>query len=165
MRLVFLAGLMLAAAPLRAEPAVETFISCPVGGGRHLEVLIRHGDFAGEGSFSYSFGPPGRPDLSLSVPMSAGSVTPWSGVGRAIWSSVRFFNADYEYEAWNSFDRLEQEAGLQAGVSVLRNGTLLAHFECQGGEIAPVFTLEDAMAAAGYCWNTEDFGWRRSDCG
>lgn len=155
---------LLPAAAQAACPA-ETFLSCPVEGGKQVEVCIQPGNFAGDGSFTYTFGPAEKPELDLSVPMAAGTVTPWSGVGRAIWASVGFPNAGYRYEVWHSFDRLDEDSGLEAGVNVLQGEDVVAQLVCEGGEIAPVFTLEDAMAAAGYCWDLDESGWGRGDCG
>lgn len=158
-----LAVLLPAAA--HATCPVETFVSCSVSGGKQIEVCIQPGNFAGDGGFTYTFGAAGAPELRLSVPMSAGTVTPWSGVGRSIWASVGFPNAGYEYEVWHSFDRLDEDGGLNAGVNVLQGEDVVAELTCIAGEIAPVFTLEDTMAAAGYCWNRDRFHWQRSDCG
>ncbi len=158
---------LIALLPATAQAACpgETFLSCTVGNGKHVEVCIQPGDSAGKGSFTYTFGPKGAPELSLSVPMSAGTVTPWSGVGRSIWASVSFPNDGYDYEVWHGFDRLDEDAGLEAGVNVLQAEKLVASLTCTGGEIAPVFTLEDTMESAGYCWNREASRWQRGDCG
>jgi hypothetical protein len=153
--------------PATAQAACEgqTFISCPVGGGGLLEVCI-----AG-GAFTYAFGPPGAPELQLSVPMAAGTVTPWSGVGRAIWSSVGFPNDGYVYEVWGSVDRLGGGQPPEGGVNVYQGdpwngGTLVGEHMCQGLTVDPVFVLEDAMAAAGYCWDRSGspFRWLQGGC-
>jgi hypothetical protein len=162
------AALVLACLPAAAfaDCAAETLVSCDVGWNRRLEVCITPGDANGNGSFSYSFGPPGAPELQLSVPMSALTVRPWSGVGRSIWASVGFPNAGYVYEVWHSYDRLAENPVMEAGVNVVQGDATLAAFTCQpGGTIAPAFALEDAMAAAGYCWNTDSFAWQRGGCG
>ena len=146
--------------PALADCPGQTFVSCPVDGGRWLEVCI------GAEDFSYAFGPRSAPELRLSVPMAAGTVTPWSGVGRAIWSAVGFPNAGHVYEVWASVDRLTENPVPEAGVNVLRGDDLLAQIECQPGT-APgaVFVLEDAMAAAGWCWNLDARRWQRGGCG
>jgi len=130
-----------------------------------MEVFIRHGSFSGEGGFSYAYRPETGPELNLSASMAEGPVTPWAGVGRAIWSSVSFADNGQIYEVWNSFDRLEPSTGLQAGLNISGNGEYLDDFSCVSGDIAPVFTLEDEMMAAGYCWDRNDFAWSRTDCG
>lgn len=157
MRLLVLAVLPL---PAMADCRQQTFLSCPVGGNDRLEVCID------TGSFSYAFGPTGAPELRLSVPMAIGPVTPWPGVGSAVWSAVSFTNGGYTYEVWSSVDRNPDAANPQGGVNVLRGEAMLAQFTCLPGTVsAPAFVLEDAMAAAGYCWNFEVRAWNMGKCG
>jgi len=165
MRAAFLA-LILAPGAAMADCRAETFVSCDVGDGRRLEVCINPGNMTQGGTFTYSFGPEGAPELQLMTPMSAMTVQPWSGVGRAIWAAVGFPNDEYRYEVWHSLDRLTENAVMEAGVNVMQGDAPIASFACQpGGIIAPAFALEDAMAAAGYCWNTGSFAWQRGTCG
>jgi hypothetical protein len=146
-------GIVLAGPAFAACPG-ETYLDCPVGKGRQLEVCV-----VGQ-AFTYRFGPVGRPELSLTVPMRDGTVTPWPGVGSAIWSSVRFPNADVEYEAWVSVER-DPDGSASGGVTVLRGEETLVALECLPGSVTtPAFVLEDAMAAGGYCWDLQDFIWR-----
>jgi len=137
-------------------------LSCPVAGSeKYLDVC------AGPGGFSYVFGPDGAPEIALVAPYESGPVTPWSGVGRSIWSSVRFLNAGYAYEAWLSVDRLSEEQALEGGVMVLAMPAeeVIAEVTCRPGEVAgDLFGLEDAMAQAGYCWDLEVFAWRAGGC-
>lgn len=149
-----------------AECAGETFISCNTGMGRYLEVCIQPGDRPGKGAFTYRFEAGGKPELTLREDFSARTVTPWHGVGRAIWGSVAFRNNGYSYEAWHSFDRLEESSVLEAGVTIMRDEEFLSTVTCEPGPgtyIAPLFTLEDAMTAAGYCLERDK--WRLEDCG
>lgn len=151
--------LALGALPALAACPGQTFVSCPVGGGRWLEVCI------GAEGFTYAFGPRAAPELRLSVPMAAGTVTPWPGVGRAIWASVAFANGGHVYEVWSAIDRLTEGGAPTAGVNVLRGEALLARIECHPGTApAAAFVLEDAMAAAGWCWGIEAQRWRRGGC-
>lgn len=162
---------MLAALPVLFMPTLalgadqSVFVSCQLDNGVHIDVQIQHGNFTGKGSFSYTYSPAEGEVVTSSVAMAANPVTPWSGVGRAIWAAVSFPVNDQVHTVWHRFDRLEPDTGLEAGVSVLENDILVADFICEGGEIAPVFTLEDEMAAAGYCWDISNFEWRRTDCG
>lgn len=157
MRLLVLALLPF---PAMAECRQETFLSCPVGGNDWLEVCI------GGDSFSYAFGPAGAPELQLTAPMAAGPVTPWPGVGSAIWSAVVFQNGGYAYEVWSSIDRNPDHENPQGGVNVLRGEAMLAQFTCLAGTVTtPAFTLEDAMAEAGYCWNLDTRVWDTGTCG
>lgn len=146
--------------PALAACPQETYLACPVGEGRYLEVCI------GANAFTYAFGPLGKPELTLSVSMAAGTVTPWPGIGRAIWSSVGFPNEGYTYEAWSSVDRDPDNVNPQGGVNVLQGDAMLAQFTCLPGTVdSPAFVLEDAMAAAGYCWNYDQRAWSRGNCG
>lgn len=157
MRALFLILLPL---PAMAQCPQQTFVSCPVGGGDWLEVCI------GGGGFTYAFGPRQAPELALAVPMAAGTVTPWPGVGSAIWSSVGFPNGGYTYEVWSSVDRNPDAPNPQGGVNVLRGDDLLAQFTCEPGTVStPAFTLEDAMAGAGFCWDLETRAWLQGQCG
>lgn len=146
----------------------ETLISCDIGDGRHLEVCIERGDSPGEGAFTYAFGPRGRPELTLREEFAAGTAIPWSGVGRAIWEGVAFRSDGHVYEAWHSVDRLQEDPSLEAGVTILRGESFLASLSCGGGPgtvIAPLFTIQDAMAAAGFCRDPARHEWRRDGCG
>jgi len=145
-----------------ADCAEVTVLSCPVeGSGKILEVCA-----TGKG-FTYSFGPEGAPELQLRAPFSEGPVLPWPGVGRAIWSAVRFRASDHVYEVWLSFDRMTEEASLEGGVSVrtLPEDEFLASLNCSEPPVAmDLFGPEDLMAGAGYCWNSEAMVWERQDC-
>lgn len=146
----------------------ETFISCDIGNGQHLEVCIEPEELPGRGAFTYAFGRRDDPELTLREDFASGTVAPWSGVGRAIWGSISFHNDGYVYETWHSFDRLEEGSPLEGGVNILHDKTFLASLSCKpgpGNVIAPLFTLEDTMAAAGYCHDPEHREWRRGNCG
>ncbi|MCX7643989.1 MAG: hypothetical protein N2Z62_01680 [Rhodobacteraceae bacterium] len=146
----------LAAAPALACGKGEVVLSCAVDGGRRLEVC------ALADRFTYRFGPPGAPELALEVPMSAGTVTPWPGVGRAISSSVGFPVDGYLYEVWTSVERAPVAAEPWGGVVVSRGAAEVARRDCLPGTVeGPAFVLEDAMAAAGWCWDRSALLWRR----
>ena len=168
MRRLVLLALLAPASPAFADCAGTTFLSCDVGRGRHLEVCIEPGARA----FAYAFGPAGAPELTLREDFSAGTARPWNGVGRSIWASVGFRNAGYVYEAWHSLDRLDPEAVPEGGVNVLKGEATVATLLCRPGPgpgpdtvIAPVFAIEDAMQAAGFCRDREAGTWRRDGCG
>ena len=144
----------------QAECKGETLLSCPVGNGDYLEVCIT------QGAFSYAFGPLGAPELQLSVSMAAGTVTPWPGIGRAIWATVGFPNDGFVYEVWTSVERNPDAPAHSGGVNVLQGDNIIAEKSCIGGDLAPAFTLEDAMAANGFCWDFNAQTWREDGaCG
>lgn len=164
MRRLVLLALLAPASPAFADCVGTTFLSCDVGRGRHLEVCIEPGARA----FAYAFGPAGAPELTLREDFAAGTARPWNGVGRSIWASVGFRNAGHVYEAWHSLDRLDPEAVPEGGVNVLKGDAVLARLQCRPGPetvIAPIFSVEDAMQAAGFCRDREAESWRRDGCG
>lgn len=142
----------------------EVFISCNVSKTKHLQVCIEPADSGAEAGFTYQFTEKDKPGLSLRAAFSAKPVSPWKGVGRAITSTVTFHQEDYQYQVWQSFDRLDEEAELQAGVHVSKAGEDVVSLTCQPEKqtkIAPLFALEDAMEAAGWCYNTGRFEWKQ----
>lgn len=160
-RAVLLAGLaLLAPSAAAAACAGETVVSCPIGE-RRLEVCLDPSD---PPAFTYAYGPPGSPELTLRAPLSAGPVRPWNGVGRSLWESVEFTNGAYAYEVWHALDRLTEDAPLEAGVTVLKDGQVLASLSCAPGPettVAPIFALSDAMTEAGWTWDLDARTWRR----
>lgn len=141
----------------------EIFVSCFVGKNRHLKVCIEPAAAEAEPKFVYSFVENHKEGLLLSESFSAKTVSPWSGVGRAINSTVSFNHKAYQYQVWQSYDRLDKEAVLQAGVRVFKGERNIASHSCLADNrtrIAPILTLEDAMKAAGWCYNTDSFEWQ-----
>jgi len=56
-----------------------------------------------------------------------------------------------------------EEAELQAGVNVSKGDENIGSFTCQSDNqtsIAPLFVLEDAMEAAGWCYHSGKFEWQ-----
>ena len=65
-------------------------------------------------------------------------------------------------------DRVPENPDPSAGVNVLRGAGLLARIACQPSTAnTPAFVLDDAMAAAGECWNLkpQPQRWQRGGCG
>lgn len=152
-RFALLAALIPAAAHAACEG--ETYLDCPLPDGRRIEACI------GTTDFSYRFGKPGAWDLQLSMPIEEAQVTPWSGMGGAIWSSLGFPNAGYVYEVWTSVEKNDENPAMSGGVNVLKGEELIASLDCAPGTAnTPAFALEDAMAARGYCYDLDTQGWR-----
>lgn len=142
----------------------ETFISCNVAKNKHLQVCIEPANGNAEPKFTYNFSEKDKDGLTLSENFSAKTVSPWKGFGRAINSTVTFNHEGYQYHVWQSFDRLDEEAELQAGVHVSQANEDIASFTCQPDaqtKIAPLFALEDAMEAAGWCFKTDKSEWQQ----
>jgi hypothetical protein len=146
-------------AAVHAACVGETYLDCPTDDGRRIEACI------GTDDFTYRFGKPESWELQLSVPMSAGTVTPWPGVGGSIWSSVGFPNAGYIYEVWSSVDRNPDDINPSGGVIVLKGEEIVGRLECASGTVTtPAFVLEDAMAIRGWCYDLTDFIWQKGGC-
>ncbi|RBO90974.1 hypothetical protein [Pseudochrobactrum asaccharolyticum] len=153
-------------APAFAAPncSGETFISCNVAKNKHLQICIEPANGDAEPKFTYQFTEKDKDGLSLHEDFSAKTVSPWKGVGRAITSTVTFNNEGYKYQVWQSFDRLDEEAELEAGVHIAKGDQDVASFTCQRDaqtKIAPLFALEDAMEQAGWCYIQDRFEWQQ----
>jgi hypothetical protein len=146
--------------PLPAHAACNgtTLVSCPIGGTDQLEVCLNGDDL------TYAYGPRGgAPELTLIEPLANGTYTPWNGFGRSIYESITFTNAEYTYEVFSSFDRLDENALTENGVAILKNGSLVTTLTCDPALGMTIFdTLYDQMGARGYCWNRETFAWAQS---
>ena len=162
MRGVVLAVALCAPGVVVADCAGVTIMACPVeGSGKILEVC------AEPKGFTYSFGPAGAPELRLAAPYAKGPVIPWPGVGRAIWSAVRFPAEGFAYEAWISVDRLTEDSAPVGGVDVfaMPGDELVASIDCRPGPwFGDIMGPEDAMADAGYCWDWAMGLWREGGC-
>ena len=148
--------------PVAAHAACdgETYVDCPTADGRHIQACI------GAETFKYAFGTPEKWDITLETPIADGTARPWDGMGSSFYSSIRFINGDYGYEVWTSTPKGEDEGGPYGGVTVMKGEETVADLACDGGTIAPPFTLEDAMDARGYCYDLTAMIWKRKpDCG
>ncbi len=155
MRLLIAALLL----PLPAAAACNgtTLISCTIKGTDTLEVCLSGDDL------TYAYGPKGAaPDLTLREPLARGTYTPWNGIGRSMWDSITFTNGEYTYEVYASFDRLDENAITEQGVSILKNGNFVTTLTCDPARGMTLFdNLSDQMGARGYCWNRDSFVWAR----
>jgi len=134
-----------------------TLVSCTVKGINQLQVC-QNGD-----DLTYAYGRIGRtPDLALTEPLANGTYTPWNGIGRSMWESITFTNAEYTYEVFASFDRLDENAVTEQGVSILKNGALVTTLSCDPALGMTLFdNLHDQMGARGYCWNRDSYAWAK----
>lgn len=142
--LAALACLMPAMSPA-AECRGRILLQCDTSATRSLQVCLQ-----GE-TFHYSYGPRGRPEISLTASAASGPVTPWPGVGSAIWSGLTFQNAAHSYQVWTSFERGggDYEA---AGVTVLKGDSTIATVNCLPDKTQkPLPLFEDVMTGLGYC--------------
>ena len=111
---------------------------------------------------TYSFGPPGQPEMMITEPMESVDFLPWPGVSNSIWETVTFTNDGYGYEVWTAQERTaEEDSPLEAGVRVMQGDTLVAELTCDPG--TPSNSLEmiwDLKEAVGMCWEFSSQSWK-----
>jgi hypothetical protein len=158
MRAIVLAFALLAPTAAFAACPGETLLSCPTGG-KQLELCL-NGD-----SLTYSFGPKGAPELTLTKKVRDVTYNPWPGVGSAIWDSVVFNNGEIAYEVWTSFERDPDNTLTEGGVNVLNGEELVATLTCAKGSVEKdLMRVWEAKEAAGQCWNFEKIVWQDAPC-
>jgi hypothetical protein len=156
--LVLILALTLLPLPALAQCPGQELLSCPIGK-KQLELCL---DADG---VSYSFGPKGRPEITLATAIRDTDYQPWSGVGRAMWDAVRFTNQGTTYEVWTSLDRMAENAGWEGGVNVLKGEEMLASLTCAPGSVrGDLGDIFDAKTDAGQCWNFDSFAWQDTPC-
>lgn len=147
-------GLFLPTTALADCPGGAEVFSCTIGK-KTLEICHR------QNTLTYSFGPPGAPDIALTQPLATVAFTPWPGVGSTIWESVAFPNQGYTYEVWTAVERdPEDTKGLQGGINVLKGEALQAQLTCDPGtasqSLDAIFGLKEAI---GQCWDFDSRSW------
>lgn len=150
------AALFLALIPLPAFaqcPAGTEIFSCPSA---TKTIQICQTDTAA----IYRFGPKANPDLTLTTPFTEIDATPWPGIGRTIWSEATFHNDGYSYTVWTAFDRLDETAVMEGGVTVYQGDTMVAQIACDAGKVrGDTSGLADARALTGQCWDMGENAW------
>ena len=152
-------ALLLAVLPVPAlacQNDAEVF-SCKVGK-KVLEICHW------KGALIYSYGTPGKPDLTIAEPLETARYTPWPGVGSSIWEAVAFENAGHVYEVVTSVDRDPGgDQSLQGGVYVTRNETLVAEVRCDPGTASnSLEVIWDLKESIGQCWDFDSQSWQTS---
>ena len=131
-------------------------VDCAIGS-KQLTVCI------GGGEASYAFGPKGAPELAITQPLGQAQGTAWAGVGRSIWEEIIFFSGDVSYAVWHSVDRLTEGNPTSGGVVVTKADQTLADLQCKEGTAdVSIFAISDGFAAAGFCWDRENYRFARS---
>lgn len=164
-RLAALLPLLAALAPAAAQakcPNQSGIFSCQIGR-KTLEVCHW------KGMITYEFGLPNKAELSLFTPETEADFTPWSGVGRTMWSSLAFHNEGITYEVWSSLDKLMNDDDpmpeWQGGVNVLQGDKTLAQLTCNPGSVEGILdTVYDIKTDLGQCWNLTTFAWQQAPC-
>lgn len=115
---------------------------------------------------TYAFGSAnGAPELALKAPLASLDYTPWPGVGRTIFETVTFYNADYSYEVFAGAERVPDADPPFGGILVRQGDTEVAALDCDAGSMLwdGATTITKAKRAIGQCWDYADFRWR--SCG
>jgi hypothetical protein len=152
------------AAHAACGPPQEAFLTCQIeGGSKVLNVCYD------DTTVTYTYGPEGAAELTLTEPISTIAYTPWPGVGRAIWEEVTFQNGTYSYTIHAGFDRMfgdETEADNPTphfgGVVVERDGALVVDLDCIRGTVDAPWGegLYSAKEALGLVWNPVAREWQ-----
>ena len=147
------------AAPAHATCQGHQLFACQIGA-KVLEICHYRTDL------TYSFGPDGTPDLTITQPLEEIFFQPWPGVSSSIWESVIFTNQDHAYEVWTAQERSPESEGLlEGGVRVLNGEELLAELTCDPGTASqPLDGIWGLKESVGQCWDFEAGLWRDS-CG
>lgn len=128
--------------------------TCQVSKGRELSVC------AGTEMFTYSFGTGEPPEMEMSIPFAEAEVTPWPGIGRSVWSSIRFRKGSHSYEVWASAEK-DSDDPAGGGVIVSQNGKEIARIDCRPGTVeAGPEVFGEVMYARGFCWNGAADRWQ-----
>jgi hypothetical protein len=115
-----------------------------------------------KGALIYSYGPPGKADLTIAEPLETVEFTPWPGIGRYIWETVAFRNQGYAYKVWTSVERgPESITGLEGGVNVLQGDEVVANIACDPGtpsnSLDRIYELKESI---GQCWDFDSKVWQ-----
>ena len=144
----------------QAEGQFEVF-SCTFDGGSKAVQVWVDGDY-----LTYEFGDGNKStELSLAELLDDGTFAPWPGVGSTIWESVFFYNEDYVYEVWSSWDRDPNVAFADGGINVANAKSGVAELVCDAGSVYSNFEgLSETLYARGMCWDHTSQQWLFGGC-
>lgn len=151
--------LLIGFAPANAQACsanAMTLFSCTFGGGAKTAE-----DCLGASDITYRFGPTGEtPELIVEATPVGVHLTPWNGIGRAIWEEVVITNAGYDYLVHYSAER-DPGGAVSGGIVVAQGGSEVAQLTCDEGTVAGAdfYPLYDAKEAAGQCYDRANFVW------
>jgi hypothetical protein len=126
-------SLILSLTMASSAPAPQTVFTCRAGSKRI--VVTQGGD-----RLTYSFGPPGRPELTLTGSPQGGVFYHRTMYNRGEDQTLRFVSGQWNYVLFNrwqapqqlSSERIESEYNV-SGVLVMRNGKLVRRIGCNKG--------------------------------
>ena len=114
-----------------------------------------------EDNLVYSFGPDGKPELSITAPLKTVEFTPWPGIGSSIWENVTFTNKGYSYLVWTSIMRSPDDpSGLMGGVEVTDTKGSAVGLDCDKDTASnSLDVIYELKVAAGQCWDFDAKAW------
>jgi hypothetical protein len=126
-------SLILSLTMASSAPAPQTVFTCRAGSKRI--VVTQGGD-----RLTYSFGPPGRPELTLTGSPQGGVFYHRTMYSRGEDQTLRFFSGQWNYILFNrwqapqplSNDRISPEYNA-SGMLVMKNGKLVRRIDCNKG--------------------------------
>lgn len=138
------------ATPAQAACPGETLFSCTI---KTKAVEVCHN----AGTVTYSFGPKGAPELTLSEPLATVAATRWpeNMTATATWETVEFFTDGYFYEVWTGLDGDLRDGGIK----VRQGTTLIAELTCDPDTATPMDRLSTLKSDLGQCWDPDSQGW------
>ncbi len=120
------------------EKSSSPIFSCMTNNHKAIRVYVKNG------LLHYEFGVPNNaPEMSLAIPPGKADISLWSGVGRYESYSIGFANGNTIYSVFWSHDKLSDKGGVEAGVNVERNGSILTTVNC--GNQADIFYDTDKL--------------------
>jgi hypothetical protein len=126
-------GLILGAIMASSAPAPQTVFTCRAGGKRIAVTLS--GD-----RLIYSFGPPGRPEISLTGSPNGGVFYHRTLYSRGEDQTLRFVSGQWNYVLFNRWQAPQQLSGERiapeynvSGVLVMSDGKLMRRIDCNKG--------------------------------
>jgi hypothetical protein len=126
-------SLILSAIMASSTPAPQTLFACTAGGKRVAVTLS-------DDRLTYRFGPPGRPELSLTGDPQGGVFYHRTMYSRGEDQTLRFVSGQWNYILFNrwqapqqlSSERIEPEYNV-SGVLVMKDGKLVRRINCNKG--------------------------------
>lgn len=157
--MVRLVCVLLALLPSAASAGCETLLMSCAFGRKQVEFCL-NGD-----RVDYSFGPAGRPELTISQPVLTAGAEPWPGVGRDIWAIASVENAGITYQLSTNFDRQDENAVTEGSIAVLNGDKLLTRLDCDPGTVkGDLWIVADEKTRLGQCWSDETAVWSPAPC-
>lgn len=148
---------------LASDAAGEVLFDCALGN-KQLSVTLEGG------TATYTFGPKGAPEMTITAAPRDLNYVPWNGIGRFMPEAVEFENQGTIYQLWYGLEKLIDENAplppIRGGVWVMKGDEVLADLVCDSPP--SVYALEaiyDAKLAAGQCydWESQSWGTRCTD--